>query len=42
VLGVTPTPIADALRVGFAWYLTQPRRPIDYAFEDRLIAGLST
>jgi 2'-hydroxyisoflavone reductase len=39
VLGVTPTPLADALRAGFAWYRTQPRRPIDYAFEERLLAG---
>jgi nucleoside-diphosphate-sugar epimerase len=38
LLGVTPRPFADALRVGFAWYLSQPRRPVDYTFEDRLLA----
>lgn len=38
VLGVTPTPFDAALRSGFDWYLTQPRRPVDYAFEDRLLA----
>jgi nucleoside-diphosphate-sugar epimerase len=39
VLGVTPTPIEDALRQGFAWYQTQPRRPADYGWEDRVIAA---
>ncbi len=39
VLGVTPTPLATALDAGFRWYATQPRRSIDYAFEDRLLAG---
>jgi 2'-hydroxyisoflavone reductase len=39
VLGVTPTAFEEALREGFAWYTTQPRRPVDYAFEDRLIAN---
>jgi nucleoside-diphosphate-sugar epimerase len=38
VLGVTPTPLDAALREGFAWYRAQPRRPVDYTFEDRLIA----
>lgn len=37
VLGVTPTPLDIALRQGFEWYRTQPRRPVDYAFEDRLL-----
>jgi 2'-hydroxyisoflavone reductase len=37
ILGVTPTPLDTALRAGFAWYRSQPRRPIDYAFEDRLL-----
>jgi 2'-hydroxyisoflavone reductase len=39
VLGFTPTPLEAALRAGFAWYLTQPRRPVDYAFEDRLLVN---
>ena len=39
LLSLTPTPFAEALRSGFAWYRTQPRRPVDYAFEDRLLAG---
>lgn len=38
VLGVTPTGLAPALEAGFAWYTAQPRRPVDYAFEDRLLA----
>ena len=38
VLGVAPTPLDDALRESFAWYTTQPRRAVDYAFEDGLIA----
>lgn len=41
VLGVTPTPIEDALAQGFAWYKAQPRRPIDYGWEDRVIAAAS-
>lgn len=41
VLGVSPTPLDEALRKGFDWYQTQPRRPVDYTFEDRLIAELS-
>jgi 2'-hydroxyisoflavone reductase len=39
MLGVTPTPLEDALDAGFAWYVTQPRRPVDYTFEDRLLAA---
>lgn len=39
VLGVVPTPLEDALQVSYAWYTTQPRRPVDYAFEDGLIAS---
>lgn len=38
VLGVTPTPLEDALHRSYAWYLAQPRRPVDYAFEDRVLA----
>jgi len=38
VLGVTPTPLEAALEEGFRWYLSQARRPVDYAFEDRLLA----
>ncbi len=41
VLGITPTPFEDALRAGFAWYRTQPRRPVDYSFEDRVLASAS-
>ena len=42
VLGATPTPLDDALRAGFAWYQTQPRRGVDYGFEDQLIAQART
>lgn len=38
VLGVTPTSLKAALDEGFAWYQTQPRRQVDYTFEDRLLA----
>ena len=39
VLGVAPTPLEEALRQGFAWYQTQPRRKVDYSWEDRLLAS---
>ena len=39
VLGVTPIAFEDGLRRSYEWYLAQPRRPVDYAFEDRLLAG---
>jgi 2'-hydroxyisoflavone reductase len=39
LLGLTPTPLEAALREGFRWYLSQPRRPVDYTFEDRLISS---
>lgn len=39
VLGVVPTPLEAALHESFAWYETQPRRRIDYTFEDRLLAA---
>jgi 2'-hydroxyisoflavone reductase len=37
ILGVTPTDFEEALREGFAWYSTQPRREVDYSFEDRVM-----
>jgi 2'-hydroxyisoflavone reductase len=37
VLGISPTPLEDALRQGFVWYAEQPRRPLHHEFEDRLI-----
>ena len=37
LLGVAPTPLDEALGAGYAWYVTQPRREVDYSFEDRLI-----
>jgi nucleoside-diphosphate-sugar epimerase len=39
MLGVRPTSLEAALREGFAWYQAQPRRQVDYAFEDRLLAA---
>jgi nucleoside-diphosphate-sugar epimerase len=39
VLGITPTGLEAAFAESYAWYKAQPRRPIDYAFEDRLLAG---
>lgn len=38
VLGINPTPLDEALRGGFAWYTSQPRRAVDYALEDKLLA----
>jgi nucleoside-diphosphate-sugar epimerase len=38
VLGFTPTPFMTALQASFEWYRAQPRRPIDYAFEDGLLS----
>jgi nucleoside-diphosphate-sugar epimerase len=38
LLGLSPTPLEAALQEGFRWYLSQPRRPADYTFEDRVIA----
>lgn len=38
VLDVKPTPLDEALRVGFDWYRGQSRRSVDYTFEDRLLA----
>ena len=38
VLDVTPTPLEAAFKAGFDWYQSQPRRPTDYALEDRLLA----
>ncbi len=37
ILDFTPIGLEEGLRKGFAWYLEQPRREVDYAFEDRLI-----
>jgi 2'-hydroxyisoflavone reductase len=37
LLGVTLTPLDEALRLSFEWYRTQPQRPVDYGFEDRLL-----
>jgi 2'-hydroxyisoflavone reductase len=39
LLGVTPTSLKSALGAGFAWYKAQPRRQVDYTFEDRLLAA---
>ena len=38
LLGVTPASLDTALGAGFAWYKSQPRRAVDYAFEQRLVA----
>ncbi|MBR9989222.1 MAG: NAD-dependent epimerase/dehydratase family protein [Gemmatimonadetes bacterium] len=39
ILGFTPTPLDAALRATFEWYLSEPRRPVDYAFEDKLLVN---
>lgn len=38
LLGVAPTPFETAILASFAWYRAQPRGPIDYTFEDSLLA----
>jgi 2'-hydroxyisoflavone reductase len=38
ILGVTPTTLETALGDSFKWYQDQPRRSVDYTFEDRLLA----
>ena len=42
VLGVRPTPIETAFAEGYRWYLSQPPRRVDFAFEDRLIANAAS
>ena len=39
LLGITPTGLDTALDESFAWYRAQPRRQVDYTFEDRLLAA---
>lgn len=39
VLGVTPTSLEAALGPSYAWYRAQPRRQVDYAFENRVLAA---
>jgi nucleoside-diphosphate-sugar epimerase len=39
MLDVAPSRFEDALAAGFAWYLSQPPRPADYTFEDRLLTA---
>lgn len=39
LLGLAPIRFDEGLRRSFAWYRAQPRRPVDYTFEDGLIAG---
>jgi nucleoside-diphosphate-sugar epimerase len=39
VLGVRPTAFETGLRETYRWYLRQPRRKLDFDFEDRLIAA---
>ncbi len=37
VLGVEAIAFDEGLRRAYAWYLDQPRRPVDYGFEDRVL-----
>jgi 2'-hydroxyisoflavone reductase len=39
VLGVKPMAFETGLRATYRWYLRQPRRRLDFSFEDRLIAA---
>jgi nucleoside-diphosphate-sugar epimerase len=39
MLGITPTRFETALGEGFAWYQQQPRRRVNYTFEDRLLTA---
>lgn len=38
VLGLAPGDFEEGLRRSREWYLAQPGRPVDYAFEDRVLA----
>jgi dTDP-D-glucose 4,6-dehydratase len=40
LLGVSPIAFEEGLRRSYEWYLAQPRRPVDYTFEDRLLAKI--
>ncbi|MGH7448327.1 MAG: NAD-dependent epimerase/dehydratase family protein [Longimicrobiales bacterium] len=39
ILGFTATPLDAALHASYDWYLAQPRRPVDYTFEDRVLVS---
>lgn len=39
-LGITLTPLEEGLRATFAWYREQPRVARDYAWEDKVLAGV--
>lgn len=39
VLGVKPVAFETGLRETYRWYLRQPRRKLDFRFEDRLVAS---
>jgi hypothetical protein len=39
ILGVSPTTLDAGLRASFAWYEAQPKRSVDYTFEERLLAS---
>lgn len=38
VLGLSLTPFEEGLKKTYAWYRAQPRRTVDYSFEERLLA----
>jgi nucleoside-diphosphate-sugar epimerase len=40
VLGLSPGDFEEGLRRSREWYLAGPRRPVDYAFEDRVLSRL--
>ena len=37
ILGLEPVPFETALAVTWNWYRDQPRKPVDYSFDDRLL-----
>ena len=39
LLGFSPTPFDRALAASYEWYQSQPRRSVDYGFEDGLLRG---
>jgi nucleoside-diphosphate-sugar epimerase len=41
VLGIKPVAFEHGLQRGFEWYLAQPRRPVDYGWEDRVLQRAS-
>lgn len=40
VLGIRPTPFDRGLKETYRWYVRQPKKQLDFSFEDRLLAAV--